>query len=339
MQIDFGKLKYFDPLREEAYKSISLLFPVRLDDTTATSTITITDNGIEVADCSLEKDIAISLQNYFKDSNALPVQPFLFVVNQFASPRKEHSGFELIERSRVLCLAISILTGKTCFEWATFQYNNAVDPPLYYEPVLFKNSMLEATYFDKPAVLSAKNDLESLRLIYGSLTQLGVWQYRNHSSKLLNAVRFYTHFNEDEWILQKIVFAFVVLESIFGDASKTEITEKVAIRTAYFLYPDNIDARHDVYSLLKIAYDCRSNFVHGSNIDETKINNKLRKLKQNIRYNLYFELPDELRDITSQVLRKIITNTSYFEFFSKEKFKDGEETNFYNELVLGRKDK
>ncbi len=320
------------------YKSILLLFPVELSNTTDLSLLMISDSGIEIANPSAEEKSTItSLESYLTDSSELPVKPFLFILNKLSSPEKPSVGLKLFERSRILRIAISILTSKACFERAMFHYNDTLKPPSYYKPLVIDNNIAESTYFDKPAVISIKDNLDSLKLIYNRLTSLKLWGYNHSFSKLSNAVKFYELFiNKDEWILQKIVFAISILESVFSD-SKTEIAEKIAVRTTYFLFPNDVDARHKIYNLLKTTYDCRSQFLHGSNVDIPKIEKKLSSIKD-AKYSFYFDLPDELLSIISQVLLKIISEESYYEFFSKELTSE-EESDFYNQLVLGKNDK
>ncbi len=341
MNPNLDSLEDFNTLDGEAYKSISILFPICLTGDTSPSTILVADGGLKLVDSESEKS-AFALFNSYFDHYVSPLKQYRLVVfNQFASPRKESGGFELIDRARTLGVAISILTGRVCFEAANFYYNDAANPPIYYKPFVHDElSFKDAMYYRTPATVSLPSDFDALRLIYSNLTSLNIWRDDSPFSRLRNAIRFYTYFNDNEWVLQKIAFAFAILEGIFSD-SNTDITEKIAVRTAYFLCPDEVNKRHEMYGLLKIAYDCRSKFVHGSEVKVADLEGKLRKLKQNDKYSLYFDLPNELRDITSQALRKILTDPTSYDLFSNNQNLSNEqrkkdETNFYNQLVLGR---
>ena len=108
------------------------------------------------------------------------------------------------------------------------------------------------------------------------------------------------------------------------------------MRTSYFLYPEDSAARRELFDLLRVAYDIRSSFVHGSRVDEEKYTKKLQKMKNNDNYSLWYSLPDELNKVLAGVLLKILINQECLEFFSGNPDSIAE-TEFYDKLVLGNR--
>lgn len=333
--IDWENLPLHNPLKDEAFKSVATIFPLNLTGTISTKRLSITDEGLKLVSYEDEKEIVNALHQYLKGSWNLPLEP-QFILNSFTASRRERWGFELNERVDVLRLAIRILTTGKCFQKASFKYNDSINPPVLYLPFVDRNSIRESLDAKETAIISSEADFEILKLIYNQLSKLDVFKYDERFSKLLNAVRFYNRFDDVTWFLQKIVHAFVGLESLFTDQSKSEITYKVSIRSAYFLYPENSVARNEVFDLLRIAYDVRSSFLHGSRVDEIKLTKKLQELKKNDQYSLWYDLPSDLNNILSHVLRTTLLKEDLFSFFAGDPDKKTE-IDFYNQLVLGTK--
>jgi hypothetical protein len=333
--IDWENLPLHEPLRSEAYKSIGAIFPLVLKGEISTNTIAITDEGLELVPHTQDEVLLATFRQYLNEKWRLPFHTQM-VLNHFDASRKERWGFEMEERIRILCLAVRLLTAQKCFSLATFKYNDEIDPPEFYRPFVDKNPIGSGIPEEETSIISSVAEFEQLQLLYSKLVEINPFKYDDRFSKLLNAVRFYSRINETAWFLQKIVHAFVGLESLFSDQTKSEITYKVSIRTAYFLYPDDSKERHAIYDLLKIAYDVRSSFLHGSKVDETKLTKKLQELKQSAEYDLWFALPNELNYLLSKAIEKILLSEDHLAFFNGDP-DSKKEAAFYDQLVLGTK--
>lgn len=332
--IDWEHLPLHDPLNDEAFKSIVALFPLKLTGNISDKTIFITDDGLELVPYdSKEEGMFEAFYKYLQDLYALPFDTML-VLNHFKAPRKENWGFELEERSHVLSLAIRILTSGKCFRKASFKYSDNTKLPLYYRPFVDNDSLRSGFLGKEASVISSEEDFQKLQTLYSAIFKLKVFKYDDSFSKLLNAVRFYDRSHDANWFLQKIVHTFVALESLFTDQSKSEITYKVSVRTAFLLHPENSSSRNEVFDLLRIAYDVRSSFLHGSKIDEARLTKRLQELKKNDQYSLWYDLPADLNNILSQVLGKILLSSDSLSFFSSDP-NPKKESEFYNQLVLG----
>lgn len=332
--IDWEKLNLHSPLEKDAYKAISAFYPLKLEGDIATNTIAITDSGLDLVPHTEEEMVLSEFYKHLKDTFNRPFNTRL-ILNRFVSPRKERWGFELEDRAHALMLAIRVFSGKNCYSKASFRYNDAVNPPVFYSPLIISDHAVVTPLEEDSSVISSHADFEKLQRLYNEIFKLELFKHDDRFSKLLNAMRFYDRFDQNPWFLQKIVNAIIGLESLFTDQSKEEITYKVSTRVAYFLYPDDPAARHSIFDLLKIAYGARSSFLHGSKVDEEKITRKLQALKQNDKYSLWFDLPSDLNQILSKVLENILLSEDNLAFFSSNP-SDKAEADFYNRLVLGK---
>lgn len=330
---DWENLSYPSLLEDLAFKSISVLHPLYLQGDLVGKRIALNDDGLCLIEESEEEDVVAALKSYLQKTHSMPTGA-CFAVSSFASPREEKWGFELDERGWLLATAVKIATGSTCFASISFQYNDATSPTVFYKPFVNKDPVKDLYKSKQPATISTFEEFERVKLIYSRLVELNPHKYSDRFSKLLNAVRFFEHFDNTDWFLQKIVLAFVGLESLFTDQSKNEVTYKVSIRGAYYLHPNEVAPRRDLFELLKIAYDVRSSFLHGAHVDEARLREKLKKLRGE-DYSLWRDLPRELGSILASALSKAISNDNDFEFFSGNP-DSKKENEFYTSLVLGK---
>ena|GEM_PF-5592563 len=131
--IEWEKLKRHNLIEDESYKSISVLYPLKLKGELFGKMIAITDKGLELVLITEEEPIPSSLYQYLKSIHKLPIDPSL-IINRFNTPRKEYWGLE--DRAHILMLAIRILTGEKCHSAASFKYNDSLNPPVYTSPFI-----------------------------------------------------------------------------------------------------------------------------------------------------------------------------------------------------------
>jgi hypothetical protein len=101
----------------------------------------------------------------------------------------------------------------------------------------------------------------------------------------------------DEMSLEdKIVDIITILEIIYLPDSNAELKYKLCVRCAKLLETDSSSCQHK-FNLLRVAYDARSNIVHGGNIAE----NTQRKIdKQGINVS---ELIEKVQSLLLRSLR------------------------------------
>lgn len=333
--IEWNKLPHRDLLKQEIiFKSINVVSPLNLLGDLEGKRLNLTDEGLVLLPAETEKDIINALQVHLKKSDLLPTRPY-FLLNHFSSPRVQTGAFELDERASVFCLAVNLITKGSCFFLGAFHYNDKNKPKTYFSPFITKEEYSVGGFEEREIPkLSSQAEFESLNEIYIRLRDLKIFKYDERFSRLINSIRFYSRIQNEPWFMQKIIFAFIALESLFTDKSKIETVYKVSVRASYFLFPDNAMERKQVYNLLKIAYDARSCFLHGTKVDEARLAKKLQKLKENEKYSLWFDLPFDLNEIISQIILKIIKDKKTLGFFS-ERQDDAIEEVFFTHLVLG----
>lgn len=204
----------------------------------------------------------------------------------------------------------------------------------YYPPMSFKYQF--DTYdYKKRSIIETRPELNQIKKIYKKLDQVEISKVV-HYSKLYNAIEFYNHAYDEPWLFLKTTFIFTALESLFSDSTHSEITYKVAVRAAYFLYPNNPISRKKVFNFVKSAYDIRSRFIHGSDVktQTEKMMMKIKNQKGVAEYSFMFEFPEELNDLLSKCLIKALLNENAFNFFNKSSYSPKEESGFYENIVL-----
>ena len=183
--------------------------------------------------------------------------------------------------------------------------------------------------------IDSRQELNTIKKIYERLGEANVSR-TIYYSKLYNAVKFFNHSYNEHWTLLKTTLAFTALESLFSDSDKSEVSYKVALRTACFLFPKNAQKRADAFTFIRRGYEIRSLFVHGSDVEKqiNKIMKKFETEKGVDWYDFHYHYVLGLSEIVSQCLLKVLLNKTYFDFFTKEKHKPDDEKKFFDNLVL-----
>jgi hypothetical protein len=317
-------------IRANLTKNISFSHNLFFENTLKNKNIVI-DKNLSILSTDDEKE-AISIFNSFlinsRQKRNISGTYFLY---QYDGELKHY--FEAEDKVRLFTRAVRIYKNKECDALASFPIENST----YYHIFDIFNSTKNNDLFSEDfSYIKSEQELEDVKKIYFNLEKAKLDQNFGAFSKIHNAVTFYDHFYQQQWVLQKTALAFTSLESLFSDYSKSEVTYKIALRTSYFLYPDDKAKRLDLFKFIKRAYDIRSYFIHGSDV-EKQINKIMKKIKEERKldeYSFYNEFKTELDSIVSKCLAKILLNEKYFLFFSKEKLNPEEETEFYDTLVM-----
>lgn len=292
--------------------------------------VAITDSGVTLIPSKDHEVIIASCEKYIK---AIFLEPNYYLVNFFDSPRKQKSGFELEDRVSLFCLAVRLITGGFCSSCVSFYYENFDSGNKYYCPYVSKEGgIMDLEERDKSKIKFTEFPI--LQKIYNDLYRLKIFKNDNQFSRLKNALRFYYNIQDMGSFLEKTVFSFSLLESLFSDQSKVEIAYKVSLRVAFFLYPNNSTERYKIFTFLKSSYDLRSSYLHGSKVRRSKFENKIiKKSNKSENYSLMFDLPFDINQIISRVLFKILQKESFLNFFSVEQKEEVEEL-FFEKLVF-----
>lgn len=114
---------------------------------------------------------------------------------------------------------------------------------------------------------------------------------------------------------RKVVELFISLETLFTTSSE-EISNKLANRMAWHLFPTDFDKRINLFKEVKKGYSIRSNLVHGKSFVEAK------------------DLPiiQSIHDTTRKILKDIVLNKDLMDIFGQ----DNDKIEIYlNELSMG----
>ena len=134
------------------------------------------------------------------------------------------------------------------------------------------------------------NELKQIGIIYSNLLT-------NKTNKIQIANRrfrySYLRDNEEDSILDIIIG----LETLLGDTEKTEITHKLALRTAKLISVFNKESKAlEIFESIKKIYEFRSAVVHGSNKIESKREIKIKSV----------EMPIKTIEVANNYLREVI---------------------------------
>lgn len=127
-----------------------------------------------------------------------------------------------------------------------------------------------------------------------------------------------------EFLPAKIASYISILETIF--AANGENTQKVAERTAYFI-GESIDERISIYDDVKLIYDIRSCYVHGSLISDKK-------------HQTLPEISEKADSIVRRVLKKAYKEYPKLNYMNKKDKNNPNSMNnievdrWFNELIL-----
>lgn len=244
--------------------------------------------------------------------------------------KDERKYQEDFNRFLLLVTSIRLLTKKNSDLGVYFSINRSAKPIKYYKPFYGDRNDYHMKDQNKSFITNSE-ELNLLKDLYTKLIKLDLYKEPKFS-RLKNAVEFFNRANDTHWVVLKITMLFIALESLFSD-TKDEISYKIRLRTAFFLYPENKERRKQIFELLKIGYDIRSKFLHGSELNDSKNQKKLEKITGKEDYSVLFDFPLSLYEIVNDVIFKILTENRFYDFFSKNKSED-EDAGFFDSFIL-----
>jgi hypothetical protein len=317
-------------IRAKLTKNISFSHNLFFENALKNKNIVI-DKNLSILNTDNEKEAVLIFNSFLIKSRQKRNISGTYFLYQYNGEPKHY--FEAEDKVRLFTRAVRIYKNKECDALASFPIENNT----YYRiSDIFSNTKNNDLFSEDFSYIKSEGELDDVKKIYFNLEKAKVDQHFGVFSKIHNAVTFYDHFYQQQWMLQKTALAFTALESLFSDSSKSEVTYKIALRTSYFLYPDNKAKRLDLFKFIKRGYDIRSYFIHGSDV-EKQINKIMKKIQEERglnEYSFYHEFKIELDNIVSMCLSKILLDEKYFLFFSKEKINPDEESEFYDTLVM-----
>ncbi len=329
--MDYENLNYpgFD---DDVTKNISYSHNVRFTGDLANKRLKI-DKNLSLLDNKVESRAVLFLRRFIshKRNDRNPYGSFFLYVHD---PKSGKRAYDAMDRMRLFLTAVRIYTGKNADSYFDFSIKSSKKGE-YYLPFDLRTNGYDPDESRNHSVLDNKKDFNIIKKIHKRLGEAGI-EKTIHYSKLYNAVKFFNHAYDQRWTLLKTTLLFTSLESLFSDSSKSEVTEKIAIRTAYLLYPKNSSKRKEIYTFIKRGYEIRSAFVHGSDTDaeENRTMKKFEKEKGAGYYGFHHHFIEDLRIVVGDCLKRSILDDVMYSFFSKEKYKDQEEREFYCNLVL-----
>ncbi len=244
--------------------------------------------------------------------------------------KDEESYMRELDHFLPLVTSVRLITKKNCDLGIHFSINRSTTPITFYKQFEGDHQDFHMKAQNSSFIENSKQ-FDTIKDLYKKLIKLKLYK-PDEFSRLKNAVEFFNRANDTHWVLLKITMLFIALESLFSD-TKDEISYKIRIRTAFFLYPKSKDRRQEVFELLKIGYDIRSKFLHGSELNNSKIQEKFKKLTGKDSYSILFDFPIDLYKIVNDVIFKILNNEEFYKFFSKNKTED-EDSKFFDSFIL-----
>ncbi len=312
-------------------KDISLIHNLVLEADLTNKGFKIDDN-LSIIAKTREVRALTFLQNFIKKTRGISFLPGTFVLYRYK--RQATHYLEAHQKVRRFCTAIRIYKGTKCDCKLSFSIENT-EKKKYYRPFDLFEFTSDFFRIDGKSTISSKKELNLIKKVYFKLGEAKVDDNMSYS-KLWNAVKFFNHSYEEGWTLLKVNLAFTSLESLFSDATKSEVTYKIASRAAYFIFPKNSAKRKEIFTFIKRGYDIRSYFVHGSNV-EKRVNSIMKQIeieKGVAHYDFYTHFVNDLNSIVTKCLMISLLNKKYFDFLTKVKVLSDEESKFYDELVL-----
>lgn len=331
-EIDFNNLRYPDH-EAKVTKHISYVPNLFFGANLINKAIKI-DGKLSIINNGKEKNAILFLRKYItsiRGSNNFPGICFLYT---YTDKPKWH--FEAQDCIRRFLTAVRIYKETRCDVEIDFSIEDSARKK-YYCPFNFSN-FSNGIYFNRErSRIESRQELNKIKKIYHKLGE-AKFSETIYYSKLYNAVKFFNHSYDEHWTLLKTTLIFIALESLFSDSGKSEVSYKVALRASYFLYPRDVTSRKEIFNIIRRGYDIRSNFVHGSDTEKpvNKIMKKIENEKKAEYYGFHHHFIFDLSKVVSQSLIKILLEKTYFDFFSKEKHSQEEESSFFDDLVIGK---
>jgi hypothetical protein len=323
-----SELNYPNPIDTVLTHSLGLLKYLKLSENLEGKSLLIKDRIISLFKLNDDKEVCDFLNlTINKDHKKFDIPKATVVIYDFSGARKENIAFEGSHYFHQLSIAIKILKKEECKCVYYFSYNKSKNKTVFYKPFdsIEDDRMGSLGY---KTFLKTEADLSNLNIIFKNLTNLPIDNGFNYNP-LLNAVSYTDRAQDTAWIIMKITLFFIALESLFS-TDKTEIAYKLSLRTASFLYPDDKEKKCRVFTVLKIGYDLRSKFLHGSKTELEKLGKKLNK-GDGKEYSVFFDFPSELNSIVCDVLNKILIDDVLVEIFSK---RSAEEISKYLDKIV-----
>lgn len=331
VNMDYSKLSY-PGLNDRVTKSIAYSHNIFFAGELKDKKLKI-DDSLYILDGKTDIRAVAFLRNFvaFRRSEKNPNGTFFSYTHDL---KKRNRPYDAMDRIRVFVTAIRIFTTKRADALYDFSINDPKKKE-YYLPFDLSTREDDFYYNVNTSVIESREDFNTVKKIHKKLLEAKL-EKTMHYSKLHNATEFFRHAYDEHWTLLKTTLFFTALESLFSDSSKSEVTEKIALRTAYLLYPKDSDKRKEVYIFIKRGYEIRSLFVHGSDTETgiNKIMSRFEKERAVDHYDFYHDFIDELHIMVCQCLRSIFLDDELFNFFNTEKYKNNQEQQFYSNLVL-----
>ncbi|HEY0948350.1 MAG TPA: hypothetical protein VGE53_02595 [Candidatus Paceibacterota bacterium] len=287
------------------------------------------DNELSVINRTREEEATSFLAGFVRPALRTTTLPGTFFLHKYKSEKK---AFEAEDRVRTFLTAVKIFKNS----WCSSNFSFSIGPRnKFYRPFNLTGRVDEIFFSQKNTTLSSMTEFNKIKKIHQRLYSAG-FENHLHYSKLCNATVFFNRSYEEAWTLMKTTLAFTAIESLFSDSSKSEVTYKVALRTATFLYPKDFLKRREVFNFIKRGYDIRSYFVHGSDVQK-RVETLMKKFaeEKGEAYDFHRNFIQDLEGIVAECLKKILLDEKLFAFFSNEKISPAEESEFYEKLSLG----
>ena len=299
------------PIRSDITYSIGYSSNLLIDPTLFSDKDILINENITIF--KNRSDNSLILENSIKEND-----PYIknvkgtFITYKHPTPNNHY--FEAEDQIKSFETAIRIYKNSAC------NFNPIIhfEKENYYQPFFFDKKPTPYPHLEGVSIINSVDDLEKIKKICKKL-EIAKIERNDIYSKIYNGVKFFNNSYDTGWLLLKTLFSFSLLESLFSDSDKNEITYKIALRTSYFLYPHEPIERLRVFKFIKRGYDVRSAFVHGADAQNriSVISKKFEKEKPQGSYSFYTDFPKELDFITSQCLSKILLSDDYFAFFFK----------------------
>ncbi len=329
-QIDFEKLKYPDH-ESKVSAHFGYTHNLFLQNDLRNKNLKI-DNNLSIINQEKGFNYVTFLSKFIKANRGINHISGTYFLYKYTGERKYY--FEAQDRIRMFITAIRIYKNTRCDYKIDFSIENSKSKK-FYKPFDFFDLTSDMFATDGKSQITSRKEFNKIKKIYERLRE-SKFEKNIYYSKIYNAVKFFNHSYDEHWTLLKTTLAITAPESLFSDSDKQEITYKIAIRSAYFLYPNNPEQRKEVFDLIKYAYDIRSHFVHGSDAEKkvAKIEKKLHERKGGDYYSFHHHFVKDLNTVITGCLSKALLDDDYFMFFNSTKISSDDESEFYNKIVL-----
>jgi hypothetical protein len=324
--------KYPD-IDDKITKTVGLMYPLELNDQLIDTTM---DSNLSIINPEEEKVATDYLKECLKKHHMARNSGISYVRYTHNGLSRSRLSFDALESFEDLALSIRILTGRKCECLLYASCNEQVSPAYYYNVFDFLEGKDLYLFPEEKSIVFNDEDIKSLKRIYQKIVSNSPFRGSQEYSRLKNALDFFNKSYDTQWFLLKVTLLFTVLESIFSEDSY-EISYKISLRTAYFLYRDQQDLRKKTFEFLRLGYNMRSEFVHGGKVDTIKKEKKLASIRGVDHYSIMFDYPNDLYELVRKVLYGIILDEDVFKMVS-EKNKEDSYKVFLDNIALDTKD-